>query len=62
MRPMLIGLAGELSVVGQMHGQVLLYQETFPYPGLSGNFPVSTVGWANDVLNQSGSSLSKFRR
>jgi arabinogalactan endo-1,4-beta-galactosidase len=51
MRPLLIGLAGALSVVGQTHGQVLLYQETFPYPGLSGNFSVSTVGWANDVLN-----------
>ena len=27
---------------------VLLYEETFAY-GTSGNFPVSTVGWANDV-------------
>ena len=54
MRPMLIGLAGILSVVGQMHGQVLLYRETFPYPGLSGNFAVSAVGWANDVLNNPG--------
>jgi arabinogalactan endo-1,4-beta-galactosidase len=54
MRPLLIGLAGVLSVVGQTHGQALLYQETFPYPGLSGNFSVSTVGWANDVLNNPG--------
>jgi hypothetical protein len=54
MRPLLIGLAGVLSVVGQTHGQVLLYRETFPYPGLSGNFSVSTVGWANDVLNNPG--------
>jgi len=52
MRPMLIGLAGILSVVGQMHGRVLLYRETFPYPGLSCNFPVSTVRWANDIPNQ----------
>ena len=52
MRPMLIRLAVALSLVGQTHGQVLLYQETFPYPGLSGNFPVSTVGWANDIPNQ----------
>src|ERR1700690_271422 len=48
---LLIGMAGVMSLVAQTHGQVLLYQETFPYPGLSGNFPVSTVGWANDVLN-----------
>jgi arabinogalactan endo-1,4-beta-galactosidase len=51
MRPLLIGLASALSVVGQTHGQALLYQETFPYPGLSGDFSISTVGWANDVLN-----------
>jgi arabinogalactan endo-1,4-beta-galactosidase len=51
MRPLLIGLASALSVMGQMHGQAVLYQETFPYPGLSGNFSVSTVGWANDVPN-----------
>ena len=48
---MLIGWVGVLSLAGQTHGQLLLYQETFPYPGLSGNFPVSTVGWANDVPN-----------
>ncbi len=51
MSPLLIGLAGALSVAGQAYGQVLLYQETFPYPGLSDNFSVNTVGWANDVLN-----------
>ena len=28
---------------------VILYRETFPYPGISGNFPVSTVGWASDI-------------
>src|SRR5215472_18584102 len=43
-------LAGGL-VPGTGCGQVLLYQETFPYPGLSGNFPLSAAGWANDVLN-----------
>jgi len=48
---MLIGLVGALSVIVQTQGQVILYQETFPYPGLSGNFPVSSVGWANDVPN-----------
>ncbi|MFZ0826333.1 MAG: glycosyl hydrolase 53 family protein [Verrucomicrobiia bacterium] len=48
---LLIGMACALSLVGQAQGQVLLYQETFPYPGLSGNFPASTVGWADDVLN-----------
>jgi arabinogalactan endo-1,4-beta-galactosidase len=49
--PFCLCLAAVLSAVGQTHSQVLLYQETFPYPGLSGNFPVSTVGWANDVPN-----------
>ncbi len=48
---LLLGMAGTLSWVGPTQGQVLLYQETFPYPGLSGNFSVGTVGWANDVLN-----------
>ena len=28
---------------------VVLYRETFPYAGITGNFPVSTVGWANDI-------------
>jgi arabinogalactan endo-1,4-beta-galactosidase len=28
---------------------VVLYRETFPYGGITGNFPVSTVGWANDI-------------
>jgi arabinogalactan endo-1,4-beta-galactosidase len=28
---------------------VVLYQETFPYGAISGNLPVSTVGWANDI-------------
>src|ERR1017187_5978439 len=51
MRPLLIGLASALSVVGQTHGQAVLYQETFPYPGLSGNFSVSTLGWATGPLN-----------
>jgi arabinogalactan endo-1,4-beta-galactosidase len=50
----LIGCAGMLALTGQLSGQVLLYQETFPYPGLSGDFPVSTVGWANDVPNIPG--------
>lgn len=34
-------------VLGQ--GPVLLYSETFPYDGISGSFPVSSVGWANDI-------------
>jgi arabinogalactan endo-1,4-beta-galactosidase len=54
MRLMPIGLAGVMSVAGQMHGQVLLYQETFPYPGLSGNFPISSAGWANDIPDNPG--------
>lgn len=52
MRPLLIGLASALSLAGPTRGQVLLYQETFTYPGLSGNFPVSTVGWANNIPDQ----------
>ncbi len=54
MLPLLVGLGAVLFMVGQTQGQALLYRETFPYPGLSGNFPVSTVGWANDVLNNPG--------
>ena len=27
------------------------YEETFPWPGPSGSFPVSTVGWANAIPN-----------
>jgi arabinogalactan endo-1,4-beta-galactosidase len=42
-------LAGVLFLLGRVHGQVIVYQETFPFPGMSGDFPVSTVGWANDV-------------
>jgi len=50
----LIGLVSVLSVAGPTQGQVVLYQETFPFPGISGDFPVSTVGWANDVVAISG--------
>src|SRR5579862_4810094 len=50
----LIGLVGVLSVAGPAHGQVALYRETFPFPGMSGDFPVSTVGWANDVVSIPG--------
>jgi hypothetical protein len=33
-------------------GQVI-YSETFPYPeGMTGNQPISTTGWANDVIAQ----------
>jgi arabinogalactan endo-1,4-beta-galactosidase len=28
---------------------VVLYRETFPYAGITGNFPVSSVAWANDI-------------
>jgi arabinogalactan endo-1,4-beta-galactosidase len=28
---------------------VVLYRETFPYGAISGNLPVSSVGWANDI-------------
>ena len=32
-------------------GQVLLYQENFPYPGPSGSLPVSSFGWSNAIPN-----------
>ena len=32
-------------------GQALLYEETFPYPGPSGNLPVAAAGWANRIPN-----------
>ncbi len=38
-------LAAPLLVSGQT---IILYQETFPY-GTSGSFPVSTVGWEDDI-------------
>lgn len=28
---------------------IVLYRETFPYAGITGNFPVSTVAWASDI-------------
>ncbi len=30
-------------------GQVLLYQENFPYDGITGTFPIASLGWANDI-------------
>jgi arabinogalactan endo-1,4-beta-galactosidase len=38
-------LANPSSVLSQ---NVILYQETFPY-GSAGNYPVSSVAWANDI-------------
>jgi len=32
-------------------GQTLLYEETFPYPGSSGDVSISTAGWTNLVPN-----------
>jgi len=32
-------------------GQVLLYEEMFPFPGASGSFPVSSCGWSNAIPN-----------
>jgi arabinogalactan endo-1,4-beta-galactosidase len=44
-----IGLAVQLSSSGFSQG-VVLYQETFPYPGFDGeDFPISMVGWVNDI-------------
>ena len=37
------GLAGE--------GQVLLYQENFPWPGGTANQPVAACGWSNAIPN-----------
>ena len=34
-------------------GQAPIYSETFPYPtGMTGNQPISAVGWANDLTSQ----------
>ena len=55
MRVVLVGLVIILSFTGRKaHGEALLYQATFPFPGISGDFPVNTVGWANDVVYISG--------
>ena len=32
-------------------GQTLLYEETFPWPGPSGNFAVNVAGWASAIPN-----------
>ena len=48
----MIGLACARCALGQTPGQVALYEETFPYPGLSGNFSATYVGWANDAPNE----------
>ena len=49
--PVCAGLAlGWLSLRAAL-GQPLLYEETFPYPGPSGNFSVGTAGWTNQIPN-----------
>ena len=40
-----------LSGLSPAFSQTLLYEETFRYPGPSGNFPVSVAGWANAIPN-----------
>ena len=32
-------------------GQVLLYQENFPWPGPAGNQPIASCGWSNAIPN-----------
>lgn len=49
---MLIAWAAVSFVTGQTHGQLMLYLKTYPYPGLSGDFPVSTMGWTIDIPTQ----------
>lgn len=44
----IIGLVVLLPIFSR--GQdVVLYREIFSYPGISGDFPVNTVGWASDI-------------
>lgn len=47
----LTGLIGLLMAAESVHGQVMLYRETFPYDSVNigGSLPVSAVGWANDI-------------
>ena len=49
--PLLASVA--LSLIGfrAVMGQTLLYEETFPYPGSSGDVSISTAGWTNLVPN-----------
>jgi arabinogalactan endo-1,4-beta-galactosidase len=47
--PMLVAGASAFPFHGA--AQVLLYEETFPWPGPSGNFAVSAAGWAAAIPN-----------
>ena len=47
--PLLVAGASALPI--RAGAQVLLYEETFPWPGPSGNLAVSTAGWAAVIPN-----------
>jgi hypothetical protein len=47
-----MAILGVMLLAQTSAGQAI-YSETFPYPaGMTGNQPVSTVGWANDLIAQ----------
>ncbi len=46
-------ILGALLVAQAAAAQAPIYSETFPYPtGVTGNQPIGSVGWANDVIAQ----------
>lgn len=51
MKWFLFGVSALCSLCVNSEGQVLLYEETFPYPGPTGNQPVSSSGWSNAIPN-----------
>ncbi len=67
MKLSLLALLSLLAVCPCGDGQVVIYQETFPYPGPSGDLPISSCGWSNAIPNNlnrlyqlSGSSGAVF--
>ena len=67
MKLSLLALLSLLAVCPYGDGQVVIYQETFPYPGPSGDLPISSCGWSNAIPNNlnrlyqlSGSSGAVF--
>ncbi len=47
-----ISALGAMLMAPAASGQ-MIYSETFPYPtGMTGNQPISTTGWANDLIAQ----------
>jgi arabinogalactan endo-1,4-beta-galactosidase len=51
MKSNLFRLMAALGFCWPVFGEVVLYRETFPYPGPSGNLPISACGWSNAIPN-----------